>query len=116
MRDGAERDRSITEELTRFLGDNPDARVVDDQTAAPEDPRRKAERRTDLLLACRMVVVALGLLHFVTPWGETDTISILVDGFEDGDWAAAALSAAVLLICGCLLVPLPYVLLRSIRG
>ena len=84
MRDGAERDRSITDELTRFLRDDPDARVVDDQTAAPEDPRRKAERRTDLLLACLMVVVALGLLHFVTPWGETDTISILVDGFEDG--------------------------------
>jgi len=65
---------------------------------------------------CLIVVVAVGLLHFVTPWGETDTISILVYGVEDGDWAAAALNAAVLLICGCLLVPLPYVLLRSIRG
>ena len=116
MRDGAERDRSITDELTRFLRDSPDARVVDDHAAAPEDPRRKAETRTDLLLACLIVVVAVGLLHFVTPWGETDTISILVYGVEDGDWAAAALNVAVLLICGCLLVPLPYVLLRSIRG
>jgi hypothetical protein len=116
MKDGAERDRRMTDELTRFLRDKPDARVVDDQAAAAEDPRRKAERRTDLLLACLIVVVALGLLHFVTPWGDTDTISILVYGVEDGDWAAAALNAAVLLICGCLLVPLPYMLLRFIRG
>jgi hypothetical protein len=116
MKGGVEWDRSITDELTRFLRDNPDARVVDDHAAAPEDPRRKAERRTDLLLACLIVVVAVGLLHFVTPFGKTDMISNLVYAIEGSDWAAAALNAAVLLICGGLLVPLPYVLLRSIRG
>jgi hypothetical protein len=121
--DGAERDRRITDELTRFLiRDNPDARVVVDHVAAPKDaagPRdpthRKAERKTDLLLACLIVVVAVGLLHVATRWGETDPISGLVYVIASGDWTAAALSATVLLICGLLLIPLPYVLLRSIR-
>jgi len=114
MTDGTDRGR-ITDGLTRFLRDNPDARVLDNQPA-PQGPRRKPERRTDLLLACLMVVVAVGLLHFATPWGVTDTISHLVYAIEDGDWAAAALNAAVFLISAGLLVPLPYVLLRSIRS
>jgi hypothetical protein len=121
-RDGAERDQRITDELTRFLRDNPDARVVCDHAAAPENAgapqdstHRKAESKTDLLLACLIVVIAVGLLHFVTPWGKTDPISGLVYAIVSGDSAAAALSAAVLLICGLLLIPFPYVLLRSIR-
>jgi hypothetical protein len=78
-RDRAERDQRITDELTRFLiRDNPDApRVVRDHAAAPEnaaapqDPtHRKAESKTDLLLACLIVVVAVGLLHFVIPWAR----------------------------------------------
>jgi hypothetical protein len=122
MNGGVEPDRRITDELTRFLiRDNPDGRVADGRVAdghaaAPEEPRRKAARRTDLLLACLIVVIAFGQLHFVTRWGERDTISRLIYAIVSGDWGAAVLSAAVLLICGCLLVPLPYVVLRSIRG
>jgi hypothetical protein len=117
MKGGVKHDRRITDELTRFLiHDNPDGRAADDHAAAPEDPRRTAGKRTDLLLACLIVVIVFGLLHFVTSWGETDTLSSLVYAIVSGDWGAAALSAAVLLICGCLLVPLPYVVLRSIRG
>jgi hypothetical protein len=82
---------------------------------ALKDPRRKAKRRNDLLLACLIVVVAIELLHFVTPWGRTDVISNLGDAIEDGDWAAAAVNAAVFLLCVLLFIPLPYVLLRSIR-
>jgi hypothetical protein len=79
MSGGVERDRRITDELTRFLiRDNPDRRVADAYAAAPEEPRRKVGRRTDLLLACLIVVIAFGLLHFVTPWGETDTINRLI--------------------------------------
>jgi hypothetical protein len=121
MSGGVERDRRITDELTRFLiRDNPDRRVADGRVAdayaaAPEEPRRKVGRRTDLLLACLIVVIAFALLHFVTPWGEKDTINRLIYSIVSGDWSAAVLSAAVLLICGCLLVPLPYVVLRSIR-
>jgi hypothetical protein len=120
--DGAERHRRITDELTRFLiRDNPDARVVDNRAAAPEhaaapqDTQGKAIRKTDLLLACLIVVVAVGLLHVATPWGKADPISGLVYAIVSGDWAAAALSTAVLLLCVLLLIPLPYVLLRSIR-
>jgi hypothetical protein len=122
MNGGVERDRRITDELTRFLiRDNPDehvadGRVADAYAAAPQEPRPKVGRRTDLLLACLIVVIAFGLLHFVTPWGETDTISRLIYAIVSGDWSAAVLSAAVILICGCLIVPLPYVVLRSIRG
>jgi hypothetical protein len=117
MKGGIEHDRGITDELTRFLiRDNPDGRMADDHAAAPEDPRRTPGRRTDLLLACLIVVIVFGLLHFVTSWGETDTLSSLVYAIVSGDWGAAALSVAVLLICGYLLVPLPYVVLRAIRG
>jgi hypothetical protein len=111
-----EPDSRITDELTRSLRDNPDARVVDDHVAVPKDPRPKAQKRTDLLLACLIVVVAVELLHFVTPWGKTDMISNLDDAIESGRWALAAVNATVLLICVLLLIPLPYVLLRSIRG
>jgi hypothetical protein len=121
--DGAERHRRITDELTRFLiRDNPDARVVDNRAAAPEhaaapqDTQGKAIRKTDLLLACLIVVVAFGLLHFVTPWGEMDVISGLTHAIERGEWSAAALRFAVLVVCAGLVVPLPYVLLRYIRG
>ena len=69
--DGVESDRNITDELTRFLRDNPGAPVVDNIAAALKDTRPKAQRRTDLLLACLIVVVAIELLHFVTPWGIT---------------------------------------------
>jgi hypothetical protein len=113
--DPVELDRSITDELTRFLRDNPDAPVVDDHAAAPKDSRPKARRGTDLLFACLIVVVAVELLHFVTPWGKTDMISNLDDAIERGRWAYAAMNAAVLLFCVLLFIPLPYVLLRSIR-
>ena len=65
--DGVESDRNITDELTRFLRDNPGAPAVDNIAAALKDTRPKAQRRTDLLLACLIVVVALELLHFMTP-------------------------------------------------
>jgi hypothetical protein len=113
--DGAESDRNITDELTRFLRDNPGAPVVDNIAVALKDPRRKAKRRTDLLLACLIVVVVLELLHFVTPWGKTDMITNLDDAIERGRWTLAAVNAAVLLLCVLLFIPLPYVLLRSIR-
>ena len=113
--DGAESDRRITDKLTRFLRDNPDVPAVDDHAAAPKNPRQKAQRRTDLLLACLIVVVAVELLHFVTPWRKTDMITNLDDAIERGRWAVAAVNAAVLLLCVLLLIPLPYVLLRSIR-
>jgi hypothetical protein len=114
-KDGAERDQLITDELTRFLRDNPSAPVVDNIAAALKDPRQKMKRRTDLLLACLIVVVAIQLLHFMTPWGRTDIISNLGDAIEHGRWANAAVNAAVLLLCVLLLILLPYVLLRSIR-
>jgi hypothetical protein len=114
-KDGAESDRKLTDELTRYLRDNPGAPVVDNIAAALKDTRPKAQRRTDLLLACLIVVVALELLHFVTPWGKTDIISNLGDAIEHGRWALAAVNAAVLLFCVLLLIPFPYVLLRSIR-
>ena len=92
MNGGVERDRGIAHELTRFLiRDNPDG-------ARPTI--------TDRLRAAALR----------DPWGETDTISSLVYAIVSGDWGAAALSAAVLLISGRLLVPLPYAVLRSIRG
>jgi hypothetical protein len=53
MNGGVERDRRIADELTRFLiRDKPDGRVADDHAAAPEEPRQKADRRTDLLISC----------------------------------------------------------------
>jgi len=113
--DGVESDRNITDELTRFLRDNPGAPVVDNIAAALKDTRRKKKRRTDLLLACLIVVVALELLHFMTPWGKTDMITNLDDAIERGRWDLAAVNAAVLLLCVLLLIPLPYVLLRSIQ-
>jgi hypothetical protein len=67
--DGAERDRRITDELTRFIRDNPDARVVVDHVAAPKDagaprdPTHRKAKKPDVLLACLIVVVAVGLLH-----------------------------------------------------
>jgi len=112
--DGVESDRNITDELTRFLRDNP-APVVDNIAAALKDTRRKKKRRTDLLLACLIVVVALELLHFMTPWGKTDMITNLDDAIERGRWDLAAVNAAVLLLCVLLLIPLPYVPLRSIQ-
>jgi len=62
--DGVDSDRNITDELTRFLRDNPGAPVVDNIAVALKDTRRKKKRRTDLLLACLIVVVALELLPF----------------------------------------------------
>jgi hypothetical protein len=113
--DGVESDRKITDELTRFLRDNSGAPVADNIAAALKDTRPKAQRRTDLLFACLIVVVAIELLHFVSPWGKTDIISNLGDAIEHGRWAHAAVNAAVLLLCVLLFIPLPYVLLRSIR-
>ena len=110
--DGVDSDRNITDELTRFLRDNAGAPLVDNIAVALKDPRRKAKRRTDLLLACLIVVVTIELLHFVTPWGRTDNLS---DAIEHGRWAHAAVNAAVFLLCVLLFIPLPYVLLRSIR-
>jgi hypothetical protein len=89
--------------------------VVDDRGAAPKDSRPKAQRRTDLFLACLIVVVAVELLHFVTPWGKTDMISNLDDAIERGRRALAAGNAAVFLLCVLLFIPLPYVPLRSSR-
>jgi hypothetical protein len=118
----AEQDRGAADEWDRiavgvrdFLRDDPDARVVDKHAAAPDKPRRKLNS-TDLLLACLIVVVAFGLLHFVTPWGEMDVISGLTHAIERGEWSAAALRFAVLVVCAGLVVPLPCVLLRYIRG
>ena len=42
-------------------------------------------------------------------------ITNLDNAIERGRWALAAANAAVLLLCVLLLIPLPYVLLRSIR-
>jgi hypothetical protein len=98
-----------------FLRDDPDVRAVDKHAAARDEPRWKLNS-TDLLLACLIVVVAFGLLHFVTPWGEMDVISGLTHAIERGDWSVAALRFAVLVVCAGLVVPLPYVLLRYIRG
>jgi len=98
-----------------FLRDDPDVRAVDKHAAARDEPRWKLNS-TDLLLACLIVVVAFGLLHFVTPWGEMDVISDLTHAIERGDWSVAALRFAVLVVCAGLVVPLPYVLLRYIRG
>ena len=109
-------DRSAANELLRdFLRAGPDARVVDERAAARDEPSRMPNS-TDLLLACLIVVVAFGLLHFVTPWGEMDVISGLVRAIERGEWSAAALRFAVLVVCAGLVVPFPYVLLRRIRG
>ena len=90
-------------------------RAVDKHAAARDEPRWKLNS-TDLLLACLIVVVAFGLLHFVTPWGEMDVISGLVHAVERGEWSATAFRFAVLIVCAGLVVPLPYVLLRRIRG
>jgi hypothetical protein len=120
----AEQDRSAADEWDRsgagellldFLRDDPDARVVDKRAAAPAEPRRKPNS-TDLLLACLIVVVAFGLLHFVTPWGQMDVISGLAHAIERGEWSAVAFRFAVLVVCAGLVVPLPCVLLRYIRG
>jgi hypothetical protein len=67
---------------------------------ARDNPRRKVGRAIDLLLACLIVIMPVGLLHFVTAWGETDTISLLVHDIERGRWAGAVLYGAVLLLCG----------------
>jgi hypothetical protein len=85
--------------------------VADDHAAAPEEPRQKADRRTDLLLSCLIVGVGVALLHFATPMGAIDTISLLIRAIELG-----ALDGTVLVVSLALLVPLPYVLLRAIRG
>jgi hypothetical protein len=118
----AEQDRSAADEWDRiaagvcdFLRVDPDVRAVDKHAAARDEPRRKLNS-TDLLLACLIVVVAFGLLHFVTPWGEMDVISSLVHAVERDEWSAAAFRFAVLVVCAGLVVPLPYVLLRRIRG
>jgi hypothetical protein len=109
-------DRSAAGELLRdFLRDDPDARVADERAVARDKQRRKPNR-TDLLLAGLIVVVAFGLLHFVTPWGEMDVISGMTHAIERGEWSAAALGFAVLVVCAGLVVPLPNVLLRYIRG
>ena len=120
-RRGAEEDRIAADEWDRiaagvrdFLRDDPDVRAVDKHAAARDGPRWKLNS-TDLLLACLIVVVAFGLLHFVTPWGEMDVISGLVHAVERGEWSAA-FRFAVLVVCAGLVVPLPYVLLRRIRG
>ena len=122
MRRSTEQDRSAADEWDRiaagvraFLRDGADVRAVDEHAAARDEPRWKLNS-TDLLLACLIVVVAFGLLHFVTPWGEMDVISGLVHAIERGEWSAAALRFAVLVVCAGLVVPLPYVLLRYIRG
>jgi len=74
MNGGVERDRGIAHELTRFLiRDNPDG-------ARPTI--------TDRLRAAALR----------DPWGETDTISSLVYAIVSGDWGAAVLGAAVLLL------------------
>ena len=78
--------------------------MVDNIAVALKDPRRKAKRRTDLLLACLIVVVVLELLHFVTPWGKTDMITNLDDAIERGRWTLAAVNAAVLLLCVLLFI------------
>jgi hypothetical protein len=44
-----------------------------------------------------------------------DVISSLVHAVERGEWSAA-FRFAVLVVCAGLVVPLPYVLLRRIRG
>jgi hypothetical protein len=118
----AEQDRSAADEWDRiaagvldFLRDDPDARVVDRHAAARDEPRRKLNS-TDLFVACLIVVVAFGLLHFLTPWGDMDVISGLAHAIERGEWSAAALRFAVFVVCAGLVVPLPYVLLRYIRG
>lgn len=82
---------------------------------ARDDPRRKVGRAIDLLLACLIVIMPVGLLHFVTAWGETDTISLLVHDIERGRWAGAVLYGAVLLLCGGLPVWIVYALLRAVR-
>ena len=122
MRRSTEQDRSAADEWDRiaagvraFLRDGADVRAVDEHAAARDEPRWKLNS-TDLLLACLIVVVAFGLLHFVTPWGEMDVISGLVHAVERGEWSAAALRFAVLVVCAGLVVPFPYVLLRRIRG
>jgi hypothetical protein len=76
MRRSTEQDRSAADEWDRiaagvraFLRDGADVRAVDEHAAARDEPRWKLNS-TDLLLACLIVVVAFGLLHFVTPWGE----------------------------------------------
>jgi len=120
----AEQDRSAADEWDRiaagellrdFLRDGPDARGVDERTVARDKQRRKLNS-TDLLLAGLIVVVAFGLLHYGTPWGEMDVISGLTHAIERGDWSVAAFRFAVLIVCAGLVVPLPYVLLRRIRG
>jgi len=138
-------DRRITDELGRssaadeqiksYLRDNPDVRVVKGFRAAPDlaenpppddgksaagkatetRPRQKWDR-IDLALACLIVVVAFGLLHFLTPLGETDTITSLVRAVELDRWGLAAVDAAVLLVSGLLFIPLAYLMLRYIRG
>jgi hypothetical protein len=109
-----ERDRSVTDGLTRFLRDHPGA-LVDEPTPAPKEPVRSTFWR-DLLISCLIVGVAVALLHFATPIGAIDTISNLIRAIELGDWAGAALDGIVVVVCLALLVPLPYVLLRAIRG
>ena len=96
----AELDRSAADEWDRiaagvrdFLRDDPDVRAVDKHAAARDEPRWKLNS-ADLLLASLIVVVAFGLLHFVTPWGEMDVISSLVHAdttnciHQIGSWAA----------------------------
>ncbi len=111
--------RTPEEELIdAIFCENPEALITrhDDIAAVPrDDPRRKVGRAIDLLLACLIVIVPVGLLHFVTAWGETDTISLLVRDIERGRWAGAVLNGAVLLLCGGLPVWLVYALLRAVR-
>ena len=80
-----------------------------------DDPRRKVGRAIDLLFACLIVIVPVGLLHFVTAWAKTDTISLFFRDIGRGTWAGAALEATVLLLCAGMPVWLVYAVLRAVR-
>ena len=112
-------ERTLAEELIDdIFRENLDAFITrhDEIAAVPrDDPRRKVGRAIDLLLACLIVIVPVGLLHFVTAWGEADTINLLFRDIERGTWAGVALDGTVLLLCGGLPVWLVYAVLRAVR-